>query len=136
MRKYHRWLAILFGIFMLWIGATGVMIQFADIVSDGQEEHGPPPAGAAAASTAITPAKFVCPPDMSCRHKPDPKGAKAWVGFLQHLHSGESFGPLGTAISILSGFALMFFSVSGLWMYIQMWRNRKSRDLKPGWFWN
>jgi hypothetical protein len=30
---------------------------------------------------------------------------------------------------------MIFFSFSGLWLYIQMWRNRKNRALKPGWFW-
>ena len=35
----------------------------------------------------------------------------------------------------LSGLALMFFSLSGLWLYIQMWRNRASRGLKGGMFW-
>ena len=32
-----------------------------------------------------------------------------------------------------SGLAMVFFSFSGLWLYIQMWRNRKDRALKPGW---
>jgi hypothetical protein len=39
------------------------------------------------------------------------------------------------AISLLSGFAMIFFSFSGLWMYIQMWRSRAGRGLKPAWFW-
>ena len=64
-----------------------------------------------------------------------PDSAKAWVNFLQHLHSGETFGIAGTVISILAGIALAFFSFSGLWMYIQMWRNRRSRRVTPGWFW-
>ena len=31
-------------------------------------------------------------------------------------------------------FALVFFSVSGLWMYVQMWSGRQ-RGGKSGWFW-
>ena len=124
MRKYHRWLSVLFGVFLLWIAVTGVMSQFADIVAEGER----PPAAAA-------PARFTCPETMTCRPKPTPDGARAWVGYLHHLHSGEEFGPVGTAISILSGIALIFFSFSGLWMYIQMWRNRNARGVKPGWFW-
>jgi uncharacterized iron-regulated membrane protein len=62
---------------------------------------------------------------MTCRPKPKPAG---WnVGLLHHLHSGESFGPVGTIVSIMSGLALMFFSFSGLWLYIQMWRGRLAR---------
>ena len=39
------------------------------------------------------------------------------------------------AISILSGFAMIVFSFSGLWRYVRMWRQRKDRSLKPGLFW-
>ncbi len=59
---------------------------------------------------------------MNCRPKPAPGG---WnVGFLHHLHSGEEFGPIGTALAMLSGVALVFFAFSGLWMYVQMFRGR------------
>ena len=72
---------------------------------------------------------------MNCRPKP-PKDPGRWdVGFLHHLHSGEEFGPAGTVIALLSGVAMVFFSFSGLWMYISMWRNRSAKALKPGWFW-
>ena len=122
MRKYHRWLSVLFGVFLLWIATTGVMSQLAAIKADGEVR-------------AVPPAGFVCPATMSCRPKPDPKGAGQWVGWLHHLHSGEEFGPLGTAISIASGVAMMFFAFSGLWMYLRMWRDRRRRAMSPGWFW-
>jgi len=124
MRKWHRWLSVFFGVFLLWISVTGVMSQFAGITAESEQ-----------APAAAVPAGFVCPDTMTCRPKFGPDSAHAWEGFLHHLHSGETFGPLGTWISILSGLALVFFSFSGLWMYVQMWRNRKQRDLKPGWFW-
>lgn len=156
MRKYHRWLSVLFGVFLLWIATTGVMSQFADIVAESQER---PAAGMAAQGTGLAPSAqaheepspaatvpaaatkpgamsgFVCPPDFSCRPKPAKDSAQAWVGYLHHLHSGEQFGPFGTAISILSGFALMFFAFSGLWMYTRMWSHRRDKDHKPAWFW-
>jgi len=122
MRKWHRWLSVIFGAFLLFIAATGVMSQFAALKADGEVKAAPP-------------AGFVCPETMICRVKPDPDGAGPWVSWLHHLHSGEEFGPLGVAISILSGLALMFFAGSGLWLYIQMWRSRASRGAKPGWFW-
>lgn len=31
MRKWHRWLSLFFGIFMLWIAATGLLSQAADL---------------------------------------------------------------------------------------------------------
>lgn len=125
MRKWHRWLSVIFGVILLWIAVTGVMSQFAALVASSE----PQPVAAA-------PAGFVCPENMICRPKPDPNGARAWVGYLHHLHGGEEFGPAGIAISIAAGLALVFFSVSGLWLYVAMWRNRKSRAQKPGWFWD
>jgi hypothetical protein len=79
---------------------------------------------------------FVCPETMTCRPKPVQTPGNWNVGLLHHLHSGEMLGPVGVVISILSGIALLFFSFSGLWMYLQMWRNRAAKSLKPGWFWN
>jgi len=38
-------------------------------------------------------------------------------------------------IATLAGFAMVFFSFSGLWLYVQMWRNRAGRGLSPRWFW-
>lgn len=131
MRKWHRWISVFFGVFLLWIAVTGTLSQIVPLMMSGGERGGPP-----AAQTAGTPqAKpaFVCPPDYMCR--PKPKGNRSIVGLLHHLHSGETFGPVGVLIGTLSGFAMIFFSFSGLWLYIQMWRNRKDRGLKPGWFW-
>lgn len=128
MRKWHRWLSLIFGIFMLWIAATGVLSQIVPLTQSRPE-------GAKDAPVVLSKLQpdFVCPADVSCR--PKKQGGGNIVGLLHHLHSGESFGPLGVLISTLSGFALLFFAGSGLWLYIQMWRNRKSRDLAPRWFW-
>ena len=120
MRKWHRWLAVSFGVFLLWISTTGVLSQIGSLANKGGFEASSP-----AAAAPATPAGFTCPETMNCRPKPKPG---AWnVGLLHRLHSGEQFGPIGVVISILSGLALLFFSFSGLWMYIQMWRGRLAR---------
>ena len=130
MRRWHRWLSIVFGVFALFIISTGLMSHAASIVADAQ-----------AKPAALAPPGFVCPETMNCRPKPNPEGARAWVGYLHHLHSGEEFGPAGTAIAILTGLALFFFAVSGLYMYIQMLRGRMVRvesgkRVRGGkWFW-
>lgn len=124
MRKWHRWLSVFFGVFLLWIAGTGVLSQIVPLVASA-----PPQAATAQQS------QFVCPPDYMCRPKPKPGDPRALVSTLHHLHSGETFGPAGTAISILSGLALVFFSLSGLWLYVQMWRNRRERGMRTGWFW-
>jgi len=126
MRKWHRWLSVIFGVVLLWIAVTGVLSQIVPLMPNG--------AVPAAEAQAAAPA-FTCPQDYTCRPKPKPDDPRSIVGTLHHLHSGESFGPVGVTIATLAGFAMVFFSFSGLWLYIQMWRNRKNRGVKPGWFW-
>lgn len=157
MRKWHRWVSVFFGVFLLWIAVTGVLSQVGTLVNNGgfereeprdkgpkqaatlipaakaHEEDEAPAAKPSAAPTVATP--FVCPADMMYRPKRVAKPGEWNVGLLHHLHSGESFGPLGTLISLMSGLAMVFFAGSGLWMYVQMWRGRNERALKPGWFW-
>ena len=119
MRKWHRWLSVLFGLLILFIATTGLLSHGAALYRDSL------PAKVTAASG------FVCPADMTCRVKPAPDSAAAWTSFFHHIHAGEEFGPIGTALSILSGFALVFFAFSGLWMYIQMFRRRAHRASHP-----
>lgn len=130
MRKWHRWLSVLFGVVLLWIAVTGVLSQ----LPVWAEQFGGEAAERAAAAPPV-PAGFTCPDSMICRPKPAPDSARAWVGYIHHLHSGEEFGPAGTVIATLAGLSLVFFAFSGLWLYVQMWRNRKDRGVKPGWFW-
>lgn len=127
MRKWHRWLSVFFGIFLIWIAATGVLSQVAVLWPTGVSE----PAAASA-----PPAGFECPKGWRCMPPRPEGGMRSLVGTFHHLHSGETFGPIGTAISLLSGVAMLFFAGSGVWLYVQMWRNRARRSLKPRWFWN
>lgn len=139
-RRYHRWLALLFGIFLVWIAATGLLSHGAALYRDSL----PQPVAAAlipvaqahegevAASQSAPAAAFICPETMTCRAKPDPDGAAAWVSFFHHLHAGEEFGAIGTTLSILSGFALLFFALSGLWMYLELYRGRLTRPARGG----
>ena len=151
MRRYHRWLSVLFGVVLLWIAVTGVLSQVGSLVNNGgfeREAMEPGKRQAAAIGTAALPpaqarereaaaaplpAAFVCPADMVCRLKQPVTG---WnVSYLHHLHSGEEFGPAGVVVSILGGLALVFFAFSGLWMYVRMWSHRRDKEHKPMWFW-
>jgi len=130
MRKWHRWLAVMFGIFTLVIAITGLLIHATDLLK-GDDHDRPAQAAAASAKPA-----FTCPPDYTCRPKPkDEKGGLNFAGLVKHIHSGEIAGPFGTVLSILTGCALLFFSISGMWMYFQLWTNRRTRKLAPRWFW-
>ena len=132
MRKWHRWTATIFGLFLLWISATGVLSQVGSLVNHGGFETAASEARAKAAAAAATPPGFTCPETMTCR----PKQKQAWnVGLLHHLHSGESFGPAGVIVSLLSGLSLFFFAFSGLYMYVQLWRGRLVRPGSRKLFW-
>ena len=130
MRKWHRWLSLFFGVFMVWMAVTGLVIHINDLAKG--EDHDKV-AVAKRAPDAARPA-FACPADMVCRPKPK-AGKLAFPALIKHLHSGEIAGPVGTVLSILSGLALLFFSISGIWMYVQMWRFRQGRKLAPRWLW-
>jgi len=131
-RKWHRWTATIFGLFLLWISATGVLSQVGSLVNHGGFETAASEARAKAAAAAATPPGFTCPETMTCR----PKQKQAWnVGLLHHLHSGESFGPAGVIVSLLSGLSLFFFAFSGLYMYVQLWRGRLVRPGSRKLFW-
>jgi uncharacterized iron-regulated membrane protein len=132
MRKWHRWLSVFFGVFLLWIATTGVLSQ-VPLWDEMFRSEAAEQALKAEEAKAIPPG-FVCPETMMCRAKRKPGGLN--IGLIHHLHSGETFGPIGTIIATLSGLSMIFFSFSGLWMYVQMWRNRKDRSLTPGWFWD
>jgi hypothetical protein len=130
MRKWHRWLVVFFGVFLLWIAVTGVLSQvpiWGEVF--GGEEEGEQ------AEAAAAPPGFVCPESMMCRPKEKHDGGGLNIGLIHHLHSGETFGPLGTIIASLSGLAMIFFSFSGIWMYIEMFRRRGKAD-KKGLFWD
>lgn len=147
MRKWHRWLSVLFGLLILWIGATGVLSQIGSLVNNGGFERETAQKGArqaaALGAAIVTPARaheqdelaapttFTCPADMTCRPKRMPKPGEWNVGFLHHIHSGEQFGPAGVILSMASGLALIFFAFSGLWMYVQMFRRRSHRQSHP-----
>lgn len=134
MRKYHRWISVFVGVFILFIAVTGVLSQVGVLVNNGGFETEESKRAQEAAADAAIPAGFVCPETMSCRVKRTPQPGEWNVGYLHHLHSGEEFGTVGVVISILSGLGLIFFAISGLWMYIQMFRARAGNGRK-GLFW-
>ena len=119
MRRWHRWLSIVFGALILWMATTGLLAHGAALWPANA-----PPAAAA-------PAGFVCPETMTCLAKPPTEGPVAWKNFFHRVHTGGMFGRAGTVLSIAAGLALLFFAFSGLWMYIVMYRRRSHRHSHP-----
>ena len=119
MRKWHRWLSVLFGLLILFVAGTGLLSHAAALWPVAEAPVVAPPAG------------FACPESMICSPKPPTTGPRSWVRFLHHVHAGEEFGKGGIILSIASGIALIFFAFSGLWMYIEMFRRRSHRESNP-----
>lgn len=44
---------------------------------------------------------------------------------IKHFHSGDMFGLPARFMNLLGGLALVYLSVSGIVMYVQLWRRRK-----------
>ncbi|WP_309610255.1 PepSY-associated TM helix domain-containing protein [Sphingomonas sp.] len=129
MRKYHRWLSVLFGLLILFIAVTGVVTQGARLYAIGEPER-------ARSTQASAPAARIGEaedtdeaeaPKATPAARPPQSPLKQFIHFVTELHSGEEFGIVGQLVSLVSGLALIFFAFSGLWMYIQMFRRRSHR---------
>lgn len=146
MRKWHRWLVIFSGVFLAWIAATGLVGQVISLAGAEQHEGRPAPTPAPApVMPAAEGANAIAAPADDGDDDDDAGDAVAPIakkhekkGDLYHLiidlHSGAYFGPAGKVLSALLGAAMLFFSLSGIWMYIDMFRKRK-RIGRTGIFW-
>lgn len=110
MRHWHRALAPWLALLLALISLTGLATQATDLLDS--------PARPAAVAM-IRPAPGRKPPSA----KRSAMGE--WNHWLKKLHSGEALGPAGIALNLAGGFALVFFAVSGAWMYLSMWLKRR-----------
>lgn len=56
--------------------------------------------------------------------------------FWIKLHSGEILGDAGRAVGIFGGLALLFLTITGGWIYVQMFNRRQaSQSLRKRFFW-
>jgi len=114
MRRWHKLFAPIFALFILIIAVTGVLTKAVPLFDQ-------PPAKTEKAQSPTNAA-------MACATKPA-KPKRSALGEFGHtvkaIHSGETFGVVGTVLNIGSGLALIFFAISGFWMYLQMWLRRR-----------
>lgn len=54
---------------------------------------------------------------------------------ILRIHSGEILGEPGVVLGILWGLALVILSITGGWVYIDMYRRRRKASGKAGLFW-
>lgn len=106
LRTFHRWLALVLALFMLVIGVTGALLQ-TSIAIYGEAKHG--------------------------------QGAKPAPGIPFHdllyvVHTGGFMHTPGNFYSLICGLGLIYFSLSGLWMYLDL-RNARVALGKRQVFW-
>ncbi|MDE2339971.1 MAG: PepSY domain-containing protein [Alphaproteobacteria bacterium] len=128
MRKWHRWLGIIFSLLLIFVAGTGIALTAEQWISKGIGKPSPGLAGPGGSQPGARPPNISTHPGDS---KPDP----IWLHhLLLRLHNGEMFGPVGQLISMVIGLTLLFFAISGMWMYIKMYQQRrKSGRLKFFW---
>jgi uncharacterized iron-regulated membrane protein len=125
-RQLHRWLSIIPAIFFMLIALTGIAMQVDMWIN-------PPPGKPSAAtisSNDLTPAPSVTavsavkPPEQSIN----------WHYLLQDIHAGYILGPTGRVINVLCGVIFLILSITGTWVYIDMFR-RRLKSGKWQFFW-
>ena len=123
MRRLHRWFGLIAGFFFMVMSITGIGMETIKLVL-------PEPPKPASVGTLERPAS-------ASPHVKSPDGPPRKMDvyhWLNHIHDGELAGPAGRILVLMLGFALFFFSVSGLWMYWTMF-DARSRLGKTQVFW-
>jgi uncharacterized iron-regulated membrane protein len=115
MRRLHRWVSTACVLFLAWIALTGAMISI--------DTSFPPPGMGGAAANA-TPLLGMSNATRVVLHN-----------LLKELHSGSIIGLSGRALSLLSGFSLIFLSVTGIIMYFDM-KGARSKLGRHDLFWS
>ncbi len=68
------------------------------------------------------------------REIPPPEPRFNWHNFLQDLHAGYRFGIVGRIISVLAGLSLIILVITGLNVYLDLFRRRrKAGKRNPFW---
>lgn len=117
MRRWHKLLAPWFALILFVIAFTGAVTQ-ATTLLDTQPTKETTVFGGKAASAK-----------PSKEEKRTALGG--WNHWFKKLHSGESLGPVGIALNLAGGLALLFFAGSGVWMYLTIWlKRRRARRLR------
>lgn len=107
LRQLHRWISLILALFLLVIGTTGTLLQTIMVI------YGDP-----------GPARF--------HHLPPTLGLIRV--YLLNIHTMFFIGLPSAFYGMICGLGLLFFSISGLWMYLSLHRDRAALGRK-GLFW-
>jgi hypothetical protein len=68
-----------------------------------------------------------------------PKTGQTWGWendqVFKSVHRGDAFGIPGRLMSLFAGLSLLFLTISGGWMYLDMWKRRRKAG-RHGLFWS
>lgn len=107
LRQLHRWISLVLALFIIVIGSTGTALQAIMVV------YGDP-----------GPARF--------HHLPPTLGLiRVW---LFNIHTLFFIGVPSAYYGMICGLGLLFFSISGIWMYLCLHRDRAALG-RTGLFW-
>lgn len=122
MRRWHKFFAPWFALLLFLLALSGVATQLTSVLDTPAAKP-----AAAAADGAPKEAKIKAKAKGDADQAPR-SALRGWNRWIKHLHSGESLGPVGIALNLAGGVALLFFAGSGFWMWLSMaLRLRRSR---------
>lgn len=107
LRRLHRWVGIVLAVFIAGIALTGTVLQ---VIMTVYGDTGPLQA----------------------------PGEPLWVVHLRDwavtLHTGAFTGISGVYVGAFCALGLLFFTISGAWMYLALYRSRSAQG-RSAWFW-
>lgn len=123
MRSLHRWITLPFGLFALLLSITGASL---DLYFARYDQVPLPP-----------PRKGQGGPIGPPKHGPEPgppSGGREWHDLSLSVHKLNFLGWTGHALGVVLGLALMVLAVSGTWMFLSLYKQRRKAGL-TGLFW-
>lgn len=141
MRRYHRWMSSIAAVLLLYVALTGTVtsfVQFLDpaAVAPVGGPGGPPPPGEPGAGPPPGGPGPGAGPEGRPPGPPEPSSPIVALSTeLQKWHKGNIVGKPGQWIVLLTGFVFLALAITGLLMYLQIWRARRKQG-KQGLFWD
>lgn len=117
MRKLHRLIGIVSAIFLLCVATSGVLLQIEELSENEDKELN------ARVVDASKPANVEAGTE---RHS---EAEEHEDSLLLQIHTGKFFGSPGVYVSILCGCTLILLTLSGSYLYYQIFRARAKRHL-------
>jgi uncharacterized iron-regulated membrane protein len=134
----HRWLGSLFAIFLVYITVTGTLTGVAQLFTPEAQTPGMPMANGETPPKPQSTKGMKASQDglkSNLQTKKSPTTRDSLATLFQELHAGSFFGRAGEYLMLATGTVINIMTVSGIIIYLKMYRRRRSRSKKQV-FWN